>query len=28
MPATGGGSTVWYLEDAIVGPPAYLHPRQ
>lgn len=23
MPATGGGSTVWYLEDAVAGPPTH-----
>lgn len=23
MPASTGGSTVWYLEDAVFGPPEY-----
>ena len=26
MPATGRGSTVWYLEDAVVGPPTHALP--
>ena len=26
MPATGGGSAVWYMEDAVVGPPTHSLP--
>ena len=28
MPTTGGGSTVWYLENAIVGPPTHPLPAR
>ncbi len=28
MPAAGGGSTVWYLEDAVVGPPTHPLPAR
>ena len=28
MPASRGGSAVWYLEDAVVGPPAHPFPSR
>ncbi|CAH0284681.1 hypothetical protein SRABI83_04028 [Arthrobacter sp. Bi83] len=27
MPVSGGGSTVWYLDDAVFGAPAYSVPH-
>jgi hypothetical protein len=28
MPASSGGSTVWYLEDAVFGPPTHYLPAR
>ena len=28
MPVSSSGSTVWFLEDAVVGAPAYLVPHR